>query len=223
MGSLFKKKKAAATPPQQIPPELFKELCQDGERADVLIGQSLSEKGQEVLGTIFARMLEAGVVDEFILAKLCLSQIQGAIVSNKIETAFAIWTGKLPGPPGQFYAAGINAIETGILDLRDTLIYQATGAFLHACNTDIEAGRQAVNAVMVSVLDGAGEHLSEHRRQLVAHWKYCLTRLYDDDPEPSELYDPLKAKVKELELELPEKGKLAIIRPSPWKTNSKAF
>lgn len=48
------------------------------------------------------------------------------------QVAFAIWTGKLPGPPGQFYALGIQAIETGILEVRDTLIDQTSSAFLHA-------------------------------------------------------------------------------------------
>ena len=75
------------------------------------------------------------------------------------DTACTRGSPSLPGPPGQIYGMGIRAIETGVLDVRDTLIYQTTGSFLHACNTDIEAARKAVNHVMGSVLEGASEHV----------------------------------------------------------------
>ena len=127
MGSLFKKKEKPQ--PAGISPQLFEQLCRDGEEADLLVGSGKADEGQQLLGSVFRRMLEARAFDEFLLAKLCLSQMQASLVTDNVGTAHAIWTGKLPGPPGQLYAIGINAIETGVLDVRDTLIYQAAGAF----------------------------------------------------------------------------------------------
>lgn len=217
MGSLFKKKKSQ---PAGLTPQLFQELCRDGERGDQLIGQGKADEGQQILGTVFRRMLEAGAFDEFLLAKLCLSSILSSIVTDRVSTAHAIWTGKLPGPPGKLYAVGINAIETGVLDLRDTLIYQSAGAFLHACNADINAARKSVDHVMRSVVDGAVEHMPEAKESFVGHWKYCLTRVYDDDPAPSDLYSQLGAVAKEHDITVPDRGKLAIIKPSDWKTET---
>lgn len=218
MGSLFKKKKKEE--PAGLSAQVFEQLCREGERGDRLIGQGKLDEGQQVLGGVFRRMLEAGAFDEFLLAKLCLSQIQGSIGSSNVTMAHAIWTQSLPGPPGQIYGLGIRAIETGILDVRDTLIYQATGSFLHACNTDIEAARKAVNHVMGSVLEGATEHLPEHKDALASHWKYCLTRVYDDDPAPDDLYSQLESTAKKFGATVPDAGKLAIICPSPWRTDS---
>lgn len=217
MGSLFKKKKAK---PTGLTTQVFEQLCRDGERSDQLIGHGKLDEGQQLLGTIFRRMMEARSFDEFLLAKVCLSQIQGSIAASNVTMAHAIWTQSLPGPPGQIYGVGIQAIESGVLEVRDTLIYQATGSFLHACNTDIEAARKAVDHVMSSVLEGASEHIPEQKNALAGHWKYCLTRVYDDDPAPSDLYDQLESTSKKFGVTVPESGKLAIICPSPWRTDS---
>ncbi len=218
MSGLFKKKKPK---PVGLSPELFQQLCRDGEQADAMVGQGKADEGQMLLGTIFRRMLEAGVADEFILAKLCLSSIQASIARNQIQMAHAIWTGQLPGAPGQFYAMGIQAVDTGILEVRDTLVYQTSCAFLHACNTDIHAARKAVNGVMSGVLEAAEDGgLNEYRESLISHWKYCLTRVFDDDPAPPDLMNPVEQSAMKLGLTVPEKGKLAIIKPSDWKTDT---
>ena len=186
-----------------------------------MVGQGQAEEGQTLLGSIFRRMLEAGVADEFILAKLCLSSIQASIARNQVQMAHAIWTSQLPGVPGRFYAMGIQAVDTGVLELRDTVIYQTSSAFLHACNTDIDAARTAVNGVMTGVIEAAEEGgLGEHRQSLLSHWKYCLTRVFDDDPAPPDLMSSVEQTAQKLGLTVPEKGELAIIKPSEWKTDT---
>lgn len=218
MGSLFKKKKKQE--PGQLPPELFEQLCRDGERADILVGQGKADEGQEILGSIFKRMFEAKAFDEFLLAKLCLSNIIGSIAGNRTQMAYAIWTGTLPGAPGQIYKIGINGIETGVLEVRDTLIYQHTGAFLHACGTDLQVATRSVNGVMSSVLKGAREYNMDFQQPLISHWKYCLARIYDDDPAPPDLMSQLEREAKAAGLTVPERGKLVLLRPSEWKTDA---
>ena len=92
--------------------------------------------------------------------------------------------------------------------------------FLHACNADLGAAQKAVNGVMGSVLEAVVTEVPDIKDGVVGHWKYCLTRIYDDDPAPSDLYVELEQAAKKHNLTVPEKGKLAVIKPSPWKTDN---
>ena len=219
MASLFKKKaKQAST--NQIPPELFLELCRDGERADLMVGRGQAAEANEIYQSLLKRQIAAGVVDEFLMAKLCLSSMVGALAMNNLELAHGIWTGNLPGGSGPYFQVGIQAMETGVCEVRDTLIYQAIGCFLHACNPDLRAATQAVNATMAPVIEKSQSVMKDSVDGLLGHWKYCLTRIYDDDPAPADLMSKLEKCAQRLGLKIPERGTLALIKPSPWRTRT---
>jgi hypothetical protein len=140
---------------------------------------------------------------------------------NQVELAHGIWTGNLPRNIAPFYKLGINGLESGVCNKKDTLIYQATGCFLHACNPDLEAAKLAVNDIMGRVVDESVSEMKEQAEPLLGHWKYCLQRIYHDDSAPATLFDQLNQKAEELKLSIPEPGKLAMIKPSPWGSSTK--
>ncbi len=194
----------------------FQELCRAGERADQLLGRDQGGPSEQAYRRILQRMLSARAVDTYLLAKLTLGIIMCRLLAGDMPTAHQIWLGRAPGKDGDFLRLGVQEMESGVCSVQDTLIYQMVGAFFHACNPDLKVARESVNQIMSGVYEASAQHMPDVRDGVLGHWKYCLLRIYDDEPAPPDLTEEVDQAYRRSGHEGTLVPKFAVICPSPW-------
>jgi len=181
----------------------------EGERADHLLFQGethLARRAYQQLSGISKCPREW-------LARATLGTLVAMVLEGDDQTGHQIWLGRAPE---KWQQVGLQALESGALGERDSLVFQQVAAYYHSMNPDAAQASKAVQRIMEDVYRQSRSQDRAFRRTVLSNWYLFLKEIHEAPP-PEQALQRWSECVREFGGEVRPKA-LWFPTPSEWPT-----